>query len=339
MEKIMSKRQRTQIFITIFWFAVLIGGVYVYLSSRNELNEAISYLQGMKVSYLLLLIPVIALMYYEAGGIWYPYLKYAGLSRRELGGIQYELNFVNTVVPFFSVLTGLVYAQKRLEKYDISKTESGMLYAFRYYVSIATKWIEIAMAMSVLAVLGKTGEMPTWAVWATCILVTVILAGLALVLVLFLKKVRVPEKLLRSPRWGEKAAGVDAKLEEVFQILSYIFKEKGALFESFAWGIGYSFLEIIPFWVVAAAMGHPELLLQIIVASGIGMTVGVFTPTPMGIGGFDGAMILFMGSLDPSNIALTSAIVITAHALTMAGTAITGIPFWMRGMRQIGEEN
>lgn len=92
----------------------------------------------------------------------------------------------------------------------------------------------------------------------------------------------------------------------------------------------YSLLEVLPFWVVATAMGHAELLLPIIVASGVAITVG--------IGGFDGAMILFLGSIG-SSVALVSAIVITTRVLVLVGSAVTGIPFWMNGMRSIESEN
>ncbi len=332
MERVMNKKQ---LIMTLFCGAVLIGAVYWYLSYRNEIGEAIGYLREMDVIYLLLLIPIVVVMYYAAGQIWYPYLKDDGLRPGLLGQIQYELNFVNTVVPFFSI-SGLVYASARLKSLGVSEGKTSGMYMFRYIVSIATKWIEIAIAMAILVAIGKTGEMPEWVVWATCLLAVAIILGLFLGLVLFQRKIRVPERFMRSPKWRRKAVAVQKQIDNLFQTLNLILSRREALLRAFFWGMIYSLLEVLPFWVVASAMGHPELLLQIIVASGIAITVGVFTPTPMGIGGFDGAMILFMGSMG-LNIALVSTITITARVLVLVGTTVTGIPFWLDGMHSINK--
>lgn len=332
MERVMNKKQ---LFTTLFWGAVLIGAVYWYLSYHNEIGDAIEYLRGIDAVYLLLLIPIVVLMYYAAGRIWYPYLKDDDLRPGLLGQIQYELNFVNTVVPFFSI-SGLVYALARLKSLGVSEGKASGMYMFRYIISIATKWIEIAIAMAILVAIGKTGEMPGWVVWITCLLAAVIILGLSLGLILFQKKVRVPERFMQSVRWRDTAMAIQKQIDNLFRTLEEILSKKEALFEAFFWGMVYSLLEVLPFWVIASAMGHPELLLQIIVASGIAITVGVIIPTPMGIGGFDGAMILFMGSMG-FNVALVSAITLTTRILILVGTTVTGIPFWLDGMRSINK--
>ena len=334
MEGTMNKKQ---IFITIFWAAVLIGIVYAYLSNRNEIGEAMGYLQDMNIAVVLLLIPVVFFMWCAAGRIWHPYLKDDGLGAGLLSSIQYEINFVDTVLPFFSI-TGAVYALARLKKLNVPEGKASGMIVFRYIISISTKWIEIAIAMVILVAIGKTGEMPAWVVWVVCMLTIAIMAGFAIGLVFYQRKVRVPRKLTRSQTLGKTAAGIQEQLDNLFQTLDLIFSRKGALLESFMWGMAYSLLEVLPFWVVATAMGHAELLLPIIVASGVAITVGIIIPTPMGIGGFDGAMILFLGSMG-SSVALISTIVITTRVLVLVGSGVTGIPFWMNGMRSIESED
>lgn len=330
MKKTMNKKQ---IFVTLFWVAVLIGIVYAYLSNRGEISEAMSCLQNMKISILLLLIPVIFFMWRAAGRIWYPYMKDDGLSSGLLSSIQFEVNFVDTVLPFFSI-TGAVYALARLKKLGVSEGKASGMIVFRYIISISTKWIEIAIAMIILVAMGRTGAMPAWIVWVVCALIVAIMVGFATGLVIYQRKVRVPRKLTRSQTLGKTAATIQEQLDNLFQTLDVVFSRKGALLESFAWGLVYSLLEVLPFWIAALAVGHGELLLPIIVASGVAITVGIIIPTPMGIGGFDGAMILLLGSMG-SSVALVSTIVIVARVLVLAGSAVAGIPFWVHGMRCI----
>lgn len=336
MEKIKKVVNKKQVFTTCFWGLVLIGVIGGYLFSHDEIDEAMDYLREMNVAVLILLIPAVVLMYYTAGRIWYPYLKEDGLKPGTLGRVQYELNFVNTVVPFFSI-SGLVYALARLKQLGVSEGKASGMYMFRYIISIATKWIEIAIAMALLVWLGQTGEMSEYVVWITCVLVIAITALFTVGLILFLKRVQVPDRLLESPKYGKTAAAAQEQLENLFVTLVLVFSQIRALLEASCWGLAYSLLEVIPFWVVATAMGHPELLLQIVVASGIAITVGVVIPTPMGIGGFDGAMILFMGGMG-QDIAFISMLVIVTRVLILVGTAVTGIPFWMDGMRKISND-
>lgn len=333
MKRAMSGKR---VFVTLFWAAVLIGIVYAYLSNRNEIGEAMGYLQDMNIAVVLLLIPVIFCMWRTAGGIWHPYLKDDGLSAGLLSRIQYEINFVNTVLPFFSI-TGAAYTLLRLKKLGVSEGKASGMIVFRYIISISTKWIEIAIAMVILAAMGKTGEMPAWIVWAICILIVLITAGFAASLVIYQRKVRVPRRLTRSQTLGKTATAIQKQMDNLFQTLDLIFSRKGALLQSFLWGMIYSLLEVLPFWVVATAMGHPELLLPIIIASGVAITVGIIIPTPMGIGGFDGAMILLLGNMGNS-VALVSALIITTRILVLGGSEITGIPFWMIGMRSIEDK-
>ncbi len=333
MEKVVSRKQ---IKLTLFWAAVLIGVVCGYLAYREEMGRAAQYLREMNWVVLLLIIPTIILMYYAAGWIWYPYLKRDGLSAGRLAKIQYELNFVNTVVPFLSI-PGLLYATERLKKLGISGPRASGMYMFRYVISIFTKWIEIALAMVALTLLGKTGEMPKWTVWLVCLLTIGILAGCVLALIAFPRRIGVPKALRESPKWSKQANAVQEKLEELFDTLELAFRDKAALAQAFVWGMLYSLLEVLPFYIVALAMGQTGLLLQIIVASGVAITLGVVIPTPMGIGGLDGAMIIFMGCT-ATNAVLASIIVLVARMLVLAGTTATGIPFWMQGMRQIGKD-
>lgn len=320
MKKVVNGRQ---ILFTLAVIVMAVGLLITVLQQRNALEETVGYLQGANMAILLLLIPTIWVMYYAAGKIWHPYLCRFGLSAGLLGRIQYELNFVNTVVPFLSI-SGLFYAMERLKKLRVPKGHAGGMYAFRYIVSISTNWIGIAGAMLILMLMGKTQNMPIWVVFVVSAMIIAMTLAFAIGFIVFLRKVRIR---------NDKIQGA---LDQLYEVLDLVVSDKKALATSFAWGMFYSIMEDIPFLVVAAAMGHPELFLQMVVAAGMGITIGVLIPTPMGIGGFDGVMILFMGSMG-TNIALAAAIVVATRTLVLVGTAITGIPFWVDGMRAIGK--
>lgn len=316
----MSKRK---LIIGVVSFLVLIVAVIAVLSYQQSLSEALEYVKTANVWILLLLIPNIICMYYAAGKIWSPYLKRYDISSGELGKIQYELNFVNTVVPVLA-LSGLVYATERLRKYDVEPGVVGGLYIYRYVVSIATNWIGIIGSAVILLCLGKMKDMPIVPLVIMAVIIFLAILAFVVILLLATNKVRV-----RNQR-------INTYLHELHGVLILAKTDHKALVSSWLWGMIYTVLEDVPFLVVAPAMGHPELFLQMVVAAAAGIIIGVFIPTPSGIGGFDGAMIYLLGGLGAS-VALSSAIVLTTRILTIVGTTVTGYPFWQRGMLKIGQ--
>ena len=327
----MKTMNKKRLFATVFCVVVLIGVVYACLKYFDKAGEAMEYLRDANGSVLLLLAPFTFVMWWAAGRIWYPYLKQDGLSVGTLASIQYEVNFVDTVLPFYN-LTGFGYAAARLKAFNIPGGRAGGMIVLRYVFSIVTKWIEIAVAMVILVAIGKTGDMPTWIVWGECLLIFAMVAGFILLYIAFHNKIRVPKRLLCSNFWHKPAEKAQKWLDNLFSALDIAFEDKGAFYQSFVAGLVYSLMEVIPYWVVATALGHPEILLQIIVASGAAILVGVFTPTPMGIGGFDAVMILFMSGMGV-NAALISIITVTTRILVLAISVCAGFPFWVNGMR------
>ncbi len=321
-----------QVVFTAITVCVVVGLVYSVLAQRGELGQVGKYLANMELWPLLFLIMIVFEMYEMAGLIWAPYLDKQGHRLGTLARIQYELNFVNTMVPFMSI-SGLVYAQMRMKgEFDTSPEQTVSLYSFRYMVSIATKWIEIMVAVGILMLTRKIADRPEWLFSLPILLGCLIIIGFGILAVIMIMK---PKKLTVWLNKQEK--GIGASLREVLEMLETMFTDKGALLLALIYGLIYSLLEIMPFWVVAAAMGRPDLLLEIIIASGIGTAVGVLVPTPMGIGGFEGAMVWFLGQSD-QNVALATAIVVTTRALILAGTTLTGLPFWLGGMKKIQQQ-
>lgn len=216
MEELKRVVNKKQVASTLFWVIILFGAVGGYLVCRNEVKEAFGYLRDANLAVLLMLVPIIFAMYWAAGQIWYPYLKHDGLSASQLASIQYELNFVNTVVPFLSI-SGWVYAVARLKKLNVSDGRISGMYFFRYIISISTKWLEIAAIMCALPLINADAGVPMFfAGFAGMpIIISRIIIALAMIIILgFIlgliclpQRLRVPTILLNnSSSWGKKNA-------------------------------------------------------------------------------------------------------------------------------------
>lgn len=316
---------KKRIIIAIISAICLFLAVLVILNYIGELEEALGYLKTANYWVLLLLIPNIIIMYYAAGRIWYPYLKHYGCNAKELAIIQYELNFVNAVVPS-AAFSGMVYATKRLRPYGISAGKAGMFYWFRYVVSIGTNLFGMILAVLFLAITGKlTGLDIAPLLIAIFIAVGSVFAVIIIVVIL-------------AGKIKFKNEKVQKYTVEVQTALNEVKKDKPALLSSFAWGTIYTLFEDLPFLIVALAFGNPWIFFQMIVASAVGnLTVSIF-PTPGGIGGFEAVMIWFMGSFDNISVSLSVIIVLICRVLIVVGTTITGYPFFQRGMVKIGKD-
>lgn len=330
----MNKRKLVTGVISII---ILLIAVITMLEYRNSLDDVAKYLQEINPWILLLLIPNVILMYYAAGRIWYPYLKANDLSTTELAKIHYEINFVNTVVPV-AAISGLVYSTERLRAYGVKSGQTSWLYVYRYIVSIATNWIGIIAAAAILLITGKMHDMPILPLIITAVMIfAVLLVVLALIFVIASRahsnkptRYRLVQKFWQT-KLGQR---FDQFTQELSNAITLAKTDKHALVSSWVWGMIYTTMEDLPFLIVAWALGHPELFLQMVVAAGAGIIVGILTPTPGGIGGFDGAMIFLLGGFG-TNVALSSAIVLTTRIVVLTFTTVTSYPFWQRGMIKI----
>lgn len=314
---------RRKILVGVISICAFVVMLVMMLNWTKSLGEMVEYLRSMQLPILLLLVPNFMLMFYAAGRIWYPYMKQYGLTAGELGRIEYELHFVNTVVPSASV-SGMVYATERLKQYGAPMGYIGGMYVYRYMVSIVTNWIGIIGAALLLLWAGKLKDMPLMPLAFVAAMIGVAVLVFVGILLMLTGKVHIKHEKLGK------------YIEDLRHSLIYALKDKRAMLSSWLWGMAYTVLEDTPFLIVAWALGSPELFLQMVVAAAVGVIVGLLIPTPGGIGGFEGAMIYLLGGFG-TNIALASAIVVLTRMITLIGTITTSYPFWQKGMIKIGK--
>ena len=108
-------------------------------------------------------------------------------------------------------------------------------------------------------------------------------------------------------------------------------KNRRILWKPMAWGLFYSFLELATYWVIACALGHPEILPQIMIAEGIASVVGTVMVTPGGMGGYEGA---FVAALMATGVDLQTATitVVVTRIFVLVGTIVSGWGFYQHAL-------
>ena len=108
-------------------------------------------------------------------------------------------------------------------------------------------------------------------------------------------------------------------------------KSKRILVKPVLWGAFYAFLELATYWVVAIALGRPEILPQIMIAEGVASVVGTIVVTPGGVGGYEGAMIAIMVATGV-DLSTATIVVIVTRVVVMMGTFVSGWGFYQQAL-------
>ena len=108
-------------------------------------------------------------------------------------------------------------------------------------------------------------------------------------------------------------------------------KNRRILGKPMIWGLFYSFLELATYWVIACALGHPEILPQIMIAEGIASVVGTVMVTPGGMGGYEGAFIAAMVATGVDIHTATITVIVT-RVFVLIGTIVSGYGFYQHAL-------
>lgn len=320
---------------------VILVGYVVYqnwdgfVTTFNELNEA-------NIFVILLLVPEQLFMYYACGQIFFSYLekKYHKMFgwKKKLR-ISTELNFVNRAVPAGGI-GGLAYLTYRLKSYDITAGQASFLYLFRYAVTTVVNYLQALVAIVVLLILGQIPDEAMWIIWVALLMnagVAVIL-GLIIYVASSKKRIdffantvsRVTAWVIRVVTFGRKKKIIRSeKVNEYFMSIHdcvvIVKQDKKSLIAPTMWGVVYSFCEISVYWIVAIALGRPELLPVIMVGEAIGSVFDGIVPYGPYELGMAGVMGILLGGTEEA-VAMSLIIVVMARALSLIFTIVTG--YW-----------
>ncbi len=334
--------------LTILTFILLI---YVIYSNFDDIKEAIAHIGETNILVLLLLIPEQLFMYFCCGQMFFSYMRAKKdaqkVSAWTLMQISLELNFVNHAVPAGG-LGGLGYITWRLKPFGATPGQSSFMYVLRYVITICANQLQTIVAIIALLIFGSVPATGSWVIGCTAILSVGIIAGIALIVAIASSKKRIDwfaktatnfiNWLVKTVTFGHKTnvlqrEVVDKYLGDIHGDLMTARHNIKMLVRPALWGIVYSFLEIATYWIVAASLGHPEILPQIMIGEAIGSVMGAIVP----YGLYELGMVGIMASLGV-DAGLAALVVLMTRVIVLGSTIVSGYGFYQHSISKIGRK-
>ena len=218
--------------------------------------------------------------------------------------------------------------------------QASFLYIFRFAVTTVVNYVQALVAILVLLVLGAIPAEATWIIWVSLLMNMGVFLILGLVIFVASSKKRIDFvatlidkiqiRLAKSITFGKKRNFV--KRQQVHDYFMSIHecvltakKDKKALVKPTIWGFTYSLCEIGIYWIVAIAMGRPEILPVIMVGEAIGSVFDGIVPYGPYELGMAGVMGLLLGGTEEA-VAISLIVTVMSRALSLIFTIVTG--YW-----------
>lgn len=346
-----EKKQFKLSFRTVLTVLTLALILYVVYSNWNDILEAINHLGETNILILMLLIPEQLFMYFCCGQMFFSYMaakkNAKKISAWTLMRVSLELNFVNHAVPAGG-LGGLGYITWRLKPFGATAGQSSFMYVLRYMITICANQLQTIVAIIVLLFMGGVPAAGSWVIWVTALLSVGIIAGIAIIVVIASNKSRIEwfarkvtkfcNFVVKKVTFGHvpeilKREVVDKYLNDLHGDLITARQNKKILIRPILWGIVYSFLEIATYWIVAASLGYPGILPQIMIGEAIGSVMGALVPYGLYELGMAGVMV----SLGVP-ISLATTVVLMTRVIVLASTIVSGYGFYQHSISKIGRQ-
>lgn len=304
--------------------------------------------QEMNVPVLFALIPEQIAMYYAAGQIYFAFLKQKKnfkVSKAKLTRISLEINFVNHALPSGGA-SGLAYLIWRLKDLHVTAGQISFIHGLRYGICAIANTIQTFIAIIIVLAVGCVEPGNYWALWLAAAIAVGIQAILVAAWLIVRKQKNVDwlstnatkavNRVMRKLTRGKKRKilhedSVTRFFGDLRNDYLWIRRNRHILGRPIIWGGIFSFLELATYWVVGIAMGHPEILPQIMIAEGVASVVGTVVPTPGGLGGYEGAMVAVMAA---TGVDLSVSIIVVAvtRVCILLGTIVSGWGFYQHAL-------
>ena len=286
---------------------VLIGVVLFF--SRHEIARAWELMAQVNLAILALVIPAVMIGYIAAGEMVFSYLRQkkqvSNISVWAQMRISLELNFVNHILPSGGV-SGISYMNWRLGKYGVKAGKATMAQAVRYVAGFGALSVLLVGAVFLVTIDGTVNR---WIILMSSALVSVMF-GITLFTVFLLNSVTRMRKfahffargvnaIVRKVTFGKvpkviTAVKIEQFLEELHEDYRELSKDKRVLIQPFLWGIFFTIVEIMIFWIVFWALGSPVNPAPILIAYGLASLAGFIVVTPGGAGAYEAIMVLVL---------------------------------------------
>ena len=344
-----SKRKFKFPWRTIISIATLVLVGYVIYQNWDGFVETFENLNHANIFVLLLLVPEQLFMYYACGQIFFSYLEgkyHKVFSKKEKLKISTEMNFVNRAVPAGAV-GGLAYLTYRLKSFGVTAGQASFLYIFRFAITTVVNYVQALIAILILYALGSVPEEATWIIWVSLLMNMGVFVILGLIIYVASSKKRIEwfamligkltAFVVRTITFGHKKSLFRReKVQEYFlsihDCVMIVKKDKKSLIRPTLWGFVYSLCEIGVYWIVACAMGRPEILPVIMVGEAIGSVFDGIVPYGPYELGMSGVMGILLGGTEEA-IAISLITVVMARALSLIFTIGTGYLPYQQAIR------
>jgi len=322
----------------------------VVFFARKDLVKAWELLSQVNPWVFLLVIPLQFISYFASGATIFSYLKSRGdlknSSVLEQPKMALELNFVNHIFPTAGV-SGVSYMTYRLGKLGVSHGRATL----SQFVRLTSVFASFA-ALMLVAVLWVTidGSLTRFTILVASGLLTVILAAIVLTIFLLGSQRRldtfegVLDDILnkRITKWFGRSKPFIQRdsLHTFFTDLHadyLILKEDPrCLIKPFWWGVAFNIAETLMYFVAFLSLGVFVNPAPILIANGLAGLIGTFLVTPGGAGGYEAAMILFLGSAGVAPSIAVAGVLLTRSVLLLV-TILSGYVFYNAAMKKYGK--
>ena len=338
----------TILLVALIAWKAFSGSVEIDGQTMTMLEATWYSLQRINGWVLLLIIPEQILMYYAAGQIYFAFLrqrKNFKISQARLTRISLEINFVNHALPSGGA-SGLGYLVWRLKDFNISAGQISFVHVLRYGICALGNALQTLIAIIIVLVAGCVLPDGYWILWLAGLVAGGII-GLIIVAWLIVRKQKNIDwlaatsskfinKVVRRLSRGKKRVFLrEEQVNKFFADLRedylHLKQNRHILWKPMIWGLFYSFLELATYWIVACALGHPEILPQIMIAEGIASVVGTVLVTPGGMGGYEGAFVYALVKTGVNLQAATITVVVT-RIFVLVGTIVSGWGFYQQAL-------
>lgn len=330
--------------LTVITIGLVAFAIY---QNWNDIVEASKHIPEANVFILLLLIPEQLFMYYACGKIFFSYLGRKAITQKELGRVSLELNFVNHAVPAGG-FGGLAFLTWRLKQFGVSAGQASFLYIFRYALTTVINYFQALIAIIVLLVLHAIPDNAQWVIGVSLLMNIGVAVGLSLIIFIASGKKRIEfaarqvtrfvNFVVRIVTFGKKRRALDVNrvthyLLDIHESILVAKKNKKGLIKPTIWGFVYSFCEIATYWIVAIALGRPELLPYIMIGEAIGSVFDGIVPYGLYELGMTGVMVALGVDIGTAGI-----IVVMTRVATLLFTIATGCWPYNKAIMKLGEK-
>ena len=346
----------TLILVVVIGYSTFSEVVTIDGREMTMFQATVDAFRELNIWVLLLLIPEQFMMYFAAGQMYFSFLKQRRkmkVSNLKLTRISLEINFVNHTMPSGG-MSGLAYLIWRLRELEVSAGQVSFIHGLRYAICAVGNAVQTMIAIIVVLIAGCVRPGNGWYLW----LAGGIAAGIQLLIiaaVLVLRKQKnvdfLKNKLASlADRWqrrksqnrannpekpAKKRSFTRENVERFFTDMRSdylaLMRDKNILKKPIIWGFVFSFLELATYWVVGCALGHPEILPQIMIAEGVASVVGTVMVTPGGLGGYEGAFVAVLVATGV-DLSIATIVVIVTRIVVLTLTIMSGLGFYQQAL-------